>query len=409
MAIPIYSGTVPNLNQTQQNFDVNTQDFIDYIADLAPELNTFAGQLNNFSTTTTSNTSNTIGTGNKTFTVEAGKSFIVGMSLRAANSSTNYMKGEVVSYSGTSLVINIKSFKGSGTFASWNIFDSQDSIISTSQIQDDAITTSKILNDNVTLAKLENAAKTNKIQPIAASVGSGRLTITLNPTTLDFRSAVLGSGNVNTRNVPSAISLVISSASSLGTVSAQKSRIAVLAIDNAGTVELAAVNVAGGINLDETGVISTTAEGASNSDKVIYSATARTNVPYRVVGYVESTQATAGTWATPPSHIQGYGGQAFAAFSSLGYGQTWQNVTGSRSKGTTYYNTTGKPILVIIKSTQTTGNTALAFSIDGVELSGAQGAAATSAVLNMTVIVPAGRAYSVTVAVGSIATWFELR
>jgi hypothetical protein len=77
------------------------------------------------------------------------------------------------------------------------------------------------------------------------------------------------------------------------------------------------------------------------------STTARIGVAYRVVGYVESTQATAGTWATAPSTIQGAGGNAATAMSSVGYGQTWQDVTGSRTAGTTYYNTTGKPIQVM--------------------------------------------------------------
>ena len=190
---------------------------------------------------------------------------------------------------------------------------------------------------------------TSKIQPVSASVGSNALTLTLNPTVLDFRSSTLGSGTVNTRTVATAISVVISSGSTLGTISAQSSRIVVLAIDNAGTVELAAVNLAGGVNLDECGVISTTAEGgagAADSATVVYSTTSRTNVPYRVVGFVESTQATAGTWATAPSTIQGYGGQALASLQSLGYGQTYQLVT--RTAGTTYYNTTGKPIHMVV-------------------------------------------------------------
>lgn len=188
---------------------------------------------------------------------------------------------------------------------------------------------------------------TSNIQPITASVATNALTITLNPTSLDFRSATLGSGTVNTRQISTAISLVISSGSTLGTVSAQQSRIVVLAIDNAGTVELAAVNIAGGNQLDETNLISTTAEGGAggaDSASTIYSATARTNVAYRVVGYVESTQSTAGTWATAPSTIQGMGGQALTAMGSIGYGQTWQSP--ARTNGTTYYNTTGKPIMV---------------------------------------------------------------
>ena len=87
----------------------------------------------------------------------------------------------------------------------------------------------------------------------------------------------------------------------------------VIALNNAGTIELAAVNISGGFILDESTLISTTAEGglgAADSATVIYSTTARTSVAYRVIGYIDSTQATAGNWATAPSTIQGNGGQA---------------------------------------------------------------------------------------------------
>ena len=184
------------------------------------------------------------------------------------------------------------------------------------------------------------------IKPITATVAANALTVTLNPTTLEFRSATLSSGTVVSRSVASAISVTVSSGSTLGTLSGGQSRIIVLAIDNAGTVELAVVNIAGGNDLTETGLISTTAEGgagAADSNNVIYSNVARTSVAYRVVGYVESTQTTAGTWAAAPSTVQGCGGQALTAMSSFGYGQTWQTVT--RTSGTTYYNTTGKPIM----------------------------------------------------------------
>jgi hypothetical protein len=180
---------------------------------------------------------------------------------------------------------------------------------------------------------------TEKIQSITASVAVNALTITLNPTTLDFRDATLTSGTVNTRTVAAAISLVISSGSTLGTGNNVLSCIAILAIDNAGTVELAAVNVAGGVNLDETGLITTVAEGgagAADSALVIYSTTARTSVPYRVVGYVESTQATAGTWATAPSKIQGAGGQSALSTSLNAQGsapmfvcRAWVNFNGT--------------------------------------------------------------------------------
>jgi len=207
------------------------------------------------------------------------------------------------------------------------------------------------------------------IQPITASVASNALTVTLNPTTLDFRSSTLSSGAVNTRTVSTAISMTVSSGSTLGTINNTASRIVVIAIDNAGTVELAVVNIAGGNQLDETNLISTTAEGgagAADSANVIYSTTARTNVAYRVVGFIDSTQTTAGTWASAPSTIQGVGGQAMSAMSSVGYSQTWQSVT--RVTGTTYYNTTGRPIMVNAfdsVSGNLTGYQTLTITVDG--------------------------------------------
>lgn len=244
----------------------------------------------------------------------------------------------------------------------------------------------------------------DKIQPITASVNSNSLTITLNPTTLDFRSSTLGSGTVNTRVISSAISVVVSSGSTLGTINGIQSMLAVLAIDNAGTVELAVVNMAGGVNLDESGVISTTAEGgagAADSATVVYSTTARTNVAYRVVGFIESTQATAGTWATAPSTIQGAGGEAATSYQSVGYGQVLTDVTGSRTSGTLYYNTTKKPIQVNVHFS----SSASAATVGGVALLGA----VVGNITYLSFIVPPYQSYSATLSSGTIQKWTELR
>ena len=238
---------------------------------------------------------------------------------------------------------------------------------------------------------------TSKIQPITASVAASALTVTLNPTILDFRASPLTSGTVTTIAVPAAISVTIPSTSTMGTVSAVQSRIVVIAINNAGTVELAAVNISGGSVLDETTLINTTAAvAAGNSATAYYSTTARTGVAYRVVGYVESTQATAGTWATAPSTIQGYGGQALAAMSSLGYGQTWQTVT--RVSGTTYYNTTGKPIQTTISAPNT--------GTFGLTINGILTFASFATASMYCVIIPTGNSYSYT---GNYITFLELR
>ena len=252
------------------------------------------------------------------------------------------------------------------------------------------------------------------IQSLTATVATNALTVTLNPTTLDFRSSTLASGTVVTRTIGSAISVTVSSGSTLGTVSAVQSRIVVLALDNAGTVELAVVNIAGGTNLTETGLISTTAEGgagAADSASTVYSTTARSNVAYRVVGYIESTQTTAGTWATTPSTIQGYGGQALASMSSLGYGQTWQDVSGSRVSGTTYYNTTGKPIMVAVNTSSGASNgQSLTLTVSGINIINSYFALSSQQFAqNCIGLVPPGASYSATVASTTIGNWSELR
>lgn len=153
-------------------------------------------------------------------------------------------------------------------------------------------------------------ADRSKIQPITASVAANALTVTLSPTSLDFRSTTAGSGAVTTVTNSASVSVVVSSGSTLGSVSAVATRLAVVAINNAGAIELAVINPVAS-TIGETGVITTVAEGgagAADSADVYYSTAARTNVACRVVGFVEYTQATAGTYATAPSKIQGASG-----------------------------------------------------------------------------------------------------
>jgi hypothetical protein len=177
-----------------------------------------------------------------------------------------------------------------------------------------------------------------QIQSISASIAGNAMTISATALALDFRNTTLGSGTVTTVSGTPA-NLVISSGSTLGTVNAIASRIVVIAINNAGTIELAAVNISGGFILDESTLISTTAEGgigAADSATVIYSTTARTSVAYRVIGYIDSTQATAGSWASAPSTIQGNGGQASVSLAMNASGlaamfacRAWVNFNGT--------------------------------------------------------------------------------
>ena len=250
-----------------------------------------------------------------------------------------------------------------------------------------------------------------QVQSISASVAANAMTISATALALDFRNNTLGSGTVTTvSGTPT--NLVISSGSTLGTVNATQSRIVVIALNNAGTIELAAVNISGGNQLDETNLITTTAEGglgAADSATVIYSNTARTSVAYRIIGYIESTQTTAGTWATAPSTIQGQGGQALASMSSLGYGQTWQTVT--RALGTTYYNLTGKPIQAAVHLTTSSQSIVINLSINGgsaVPVGMTQTAAGTARA-TVSFIVPVGVSYQLSTTSGTLENWSELR
>lgn len=251
---------------------------------------------------------------------------------------------------------------------------------------------------------------TPQIQPVTASIAANALSVFLDPTQLDFRSSALGAAAINRRTVGSQISVVVSSGSTLGTFNGVKNRLVVLAIDAAGTVELAVCNIAYNSALDETQTISTVAEGGAggaDSATVIYSATARSGVPFRIVGYIESTQTTAGTWATAPSLVQGAGGNAARQHMSVGYHQAWTGVT--RTAGTTYYNDTGRPIILAIHGTPDTSLAYIIVTVGGVAVFGHN--SASSAYAAHQIMIPPGQTYVWTMSAGTLGniTCRELR
>ena len=115
---------VPPLRSDPNSFAVRADAFLAALPVFVTEANEVAVAMNLNATTDTSVSSVLIGTGAKTFTVTSGKSFQPGMYLVIANTaapSTNSMFGQVTSYSGTSLVMNVISVRGSGTLAAWTI------------------------------------------------------------------------------------------------------------------------------------------------------------------------------------------------------------------------------------------------------------------------------------------------
>jgi hypothetical protein len=246
------------------------------------------------------------------------------------------------------------------------------------------------------------------IQPITCTMLGGSLTIGLNTTILNFRSSTLTTGVPVTLSA-SPTPLFITGAALFGTVSGQSARLIVVAINAGGVVELALINLAGGNDLSETGLISTSPTSYALNN-TFYSLTARNNVAYRVVGTIDVTN-TASSWGNP-TLVQGQGGQALAAMSSLGYGQTCQALVGSRAFGTTYYNTTGKPIIFSVFSTATSGGVTISSFVNGIVVTkGFGGNTTNSDCSGAPAIVPSGANYSATVTVGSatLLAWNELR
>lgn len=100
---------------------------------------------------------------------------------------------------------------------------------------------------------------------------------------------------------------------------------------------------------------------------------------------------------------------ASAIISSLGLGQTWQDVTSSRSLGTNYTNTTGRAICIIVITSSPTVTTTNTITIAGVVVSEVVRAADALHTRN-SAIIPPGAVYSVTHSSGgTLYKWMELR
>jgi len=96
--------------------------------------------------------------------------------------------------------------------------------------------------------------------------------------------------------------------------------------------------------------------------------------------------------------------------SSLGWGQTWQNVKSSRVSGTSYTNSTGKPIMVAVAFPDTGGTASVTVVVGGVTLINLNyDIGSGSAIAFPVFIVPNGTVYTVTAGGATISFWSELR
>ena len=98
---------------------------------------------------------------------------------------------------------------------------------------------------------------------------------------------------------------------------------------------------------------------------------------------------------------------AISKSDGLGYGQDWQVLTGSRFAGTTYYNTTGKPIFLMVEGSGNVNST-ITITINGVVAWHNQ--ASGSAIAGpATIPIPVNASYIVAFTGSSLQSWSELR
>lgn len=174
---------------------------------------------------------------------------------------------------------------------------------------DTIITSNQIVDMRVIASAITDTAGV-ELPALTATVAANALTLGSSVGYLDFRSATLASGAISTIRAAPA-NIVVPSTATLGTVDARRNRLIVGVMNVAGVAELLVMNAILGNYLDESQLITTTIlDAASDSAEVPYSATARIAMPFRILGYTESTQATAGLWATAPTLIQGLGAGA---------------------------------------------------------------------------------------------------
>lgn len=177
-------------------------------------------------------------------------------------------------------------------------------------LSDDAVTASSLADSALGVAMINGT--------LTATVAASALTIAIktkagadpsasDPVLVYFRNVTAGTGDYTVLSLTAATSFVVSSGSTMGTTSGVLSRLWIVGFNDGGTFRLGAINLSTSVAIGDDVIASSTAEGgagAADSAGVYYTGTAVTSKAMRVLGYVESTQATAGTWATSPSKLQ---------------------------------------------------------------------------------------------------------
>jgi hypothetical protein len=299
--------TPPSRSDAPATFISKANAFIAALVNFVLQLNVVARAFNFNATNSTSTTSLSIGTGAKSLTVDASKSYLPGQTVKIARTSdgTKWMLGDVTSYNSTTgaLAVTVSKVQGSGTFTDWTI-----TLAATDQFTDDSVTASKLADSALGFTLINGTLErsvTGNALTISIKTKAGADPSANDPVLVSFRNATAGVGDYTILSITAATSITVSSGSTLGTSNNVPFKLWVVGFNDAGTFRLGVINTVSGTNiypLYPDTVASSTAEGgagAADSAHVFYTGTAVTSKAYVPLGYLEWTSglATAGTWS----------------------------------------------------------------------------------------------------------------
>lgn len=182
---------------TMYNFDAASNEAESLPDIVNPDGNGGAGRwilqnLRSTGFTGTSATSLLIEVASKTLTVQANKAFVIGMSVKIADSAapgTNWMHGDVTSYTASTgvLIVNVTAIQGSGTLTAWTV-----SLSAPFTLQTD------ITGNAATATLAANATKLAATKTIGGIAFDGSANITVASATGGFAvtGALTATGNI---------------------------------------------------------------------------------------------------------------------------------------------------------------------------------------------------------------------
>jgi hypothetical protein len=263
----------------------------------------------------TSATSLAISTGSKTFTTQAGKAFQVGqwMLIQETSNSANQMLGQITAYvtgPGSSVAGHVATFAdGTGkVLQDGGAIVGGPNTILPSMLANAAVAFGVGMLNGKLVASVAGNALTIAVKTLAGVDPSPT-----DPAFFLFRDASAGYAVIEQT---AALSITVPSGATLGTVNGYANRIWVGVFNNGGTAVLGVYNSINAPNTssptilpwDETSPANGTGvTSSSTSAQLWYTASTLSSKVLRILGYVESTQSTAGTWATSPSKVQMFG------------------------------------------------------------------------------------------------------